>query len=148
MVSEVYWILSLSRFPAQSMEWSSWFLLQLPSNLVNFAALVILSEWYRTEEKNIPTQFWTARLEKAVFWDVTPCGSCKNLLHQGDKNRWTRNNVSRNQQPTQAAPFHASLSWILINIIQNYNDVLRVYNSLKFSFPCRTYSDKSLRILS
>jgi hypothetical protein len=37
--------------------------------------------------------------KNGVFWDVTPCGSCKNrrfrgtycLHHQGDKNRWTRN---------------------------------------------------------
>jgi hypothetical protein len=37
------------------------------------------------------------RILRIVFWDVTPCGSCKNrrfggtgrLLHQGDKNRWT-----------------------------------------------------------
>jgi hypothetical protein len=50
-------------------------------------------------------------MKKGVFWDVTPCGSCKNLrfggtwhlLHQGDKNRWTRNNTSCNQQPTYAA---------------------------------------------
>jgi hypothetical protein len=50
-------------------------------------------------------------LKNGVFWDVTPCGSCKNrrfgrtwrLLHQGDKNRRTRNNTSYNQQPTQAA---------------------------------------------
>jgi hypothetical protein len=34
-------------------------------------------------------------IKNGVFWDVTPCGSCKNrhfggtqrLLHQGDKNR-------------------------------------------------------------
>jgi hypothetical protein len=38
-------------------------------------------------------------VKNGVFWDVTPCGSCKNWLfrgtwrhhHQGDKNRWTRN---------------------------------------------------------
>jgi hypothetical protein len=43
-------------------------------------------------------------IKNGVFWVVTPCGSCKNrrfegtwrLLHQGDKNRWTRNNVSCN----------------------------------------------------
>jgi hypothetical protein len=37
----------------------------------------------------------SGELKKGVFWDVTPCGSCKNrrfggtwrLLHQGDKNR-------------------------------------------------------------
>jgi hypothetical protein len=41
-------------------------------------------------------------LKNGVFWDVTPCGCCKNrsfggtwrLLHQGDKNRWTRNNAT------------------------------------------------------
>jgi hypothetical protein len=40
-------------------------------------------------------------MKNGVFWDVTQCGSCKNrrfggtqlLLHQGDKNRWTRNNL-------------------------------------------------------
>jgi hypothetical protein len=42
--------------------------------------------------------------DNGVFWDVTKCGSCKKrrvggtkcLHHQADKNRWTRNNVSRN----------------------------------------------------
>jgi hypothetical protein len=42
-------------------------------------------------------------MKNGVFWDVTPCGSCKNrrfwgtwrLLHQGDKNRWNRNNTWR-----------------------------------------------------
>jgi hypothetical protein len=41
-------------------------------------------------------------MTNTVFWDVTPCGSCKNrrlggtyrLHHQGDKNRRGRNNVS------------------------------------------------------
>jgi hypothetical protein len=39
-----------------------------------------------------------------VFWDVTPCGSCKNrrfggtkhLHHQGDTNMWTKINVNHN----------------------------------------------------
>jgi hypothetical protein len=43
-------------------------------------------------------------LKKGVFWDVTPCGSCKNrrfggtwrLLQQGDKNRWTMNKTRCN----------------------------------------------------
>jgi hypothetical protein len=55
-------------------------------------------------------------LKNGVFWVVTPCGSGKNrrfggiwrLLHQGDKNRWTRNNTSL-QEPhgvtTQKTPF-------------------------------------------
>jgi hypothetical protein len=46
--------------------------------------------------------FTAVTMKNGVFWDVTPCGSCKNwrfggtqhLHHQGDKNRWTKNNVS------------------------------------------------------
>jgi hypothetical protein len=48
--------------------------------------------------------FTAVTMKNDVFWDVPPCGSCKNrrfggtwrLLHQGDKNRWTRNNTSCN----------------------------------------------------
>jgi hypothetical protein len=48
-------------------------------------------------------------MKNRVFWDVMPCDSCKNrrfggterLPHQGDKNRWTRNNTSCNYQPAQ-----------------------------------------------
>jgi hypothetical protein len=48
--------------------------------------------------------FTVVTMKNGVFWDVTPCGSCKNrrfggtygLLQQGDKNRWTRNNISCN----------------------------------------------------
>jgi hypothetical protein len=40
-------------------------------------------------------------MKNGVFCDVTPCDSCKNrrfggayrVFHQGDKNRWTRNNA-------------------------------------------------------
>jgi hypothetical protein len=50
-------------------------------------------------------------MKNAVFWDVTQCGSCKNLRfgtmyllhHQGDKNRRARNNISSNNQSKQAA---------------------------------------------
>jgi hypothetical protein len=46
--------------------------------------------------------FWY--MKNGVFWNVMPCGSCKNrhfggtwrLLHQDDKNWWTRNNASCN----------------------------------------------------
>jgi hypothetical protein len=42
----------------------------------------------------------------AVFWEVMPCGSCKNrrfggtyrLHHQGEKNQRAGNNVNSNQQ--------------------------------------------------
>jgi hypothetical protein len=48
--------------------------------------------------------FTAVTMKNGVFWVVTPCGSCKNrrfgatwrLLHQGDKNRRTRNNTSCN----------------------------------------------------
>jgi hypothetical protein len=48
--------------------------------------------------------FTAVTMKNGVFWVVSPCGSCKNrrlggtwrLLHQGDKNRWTRNNTSCN----------------------------------------------------
>jgi hypothetical protein len=44
------------------------------------------------------------QLTNAVFWDATPCGSCKNRRfrgtywrhHQGDKNRQARNNFGSN----------------------------------------------------
>jgi hypothetical protein len=43
--------------------------------------------------------FTAVTMKNTVFWDVMPCGSCKNrrfgglhrLHHQNDKNRWTRN---------------------------------------------------------
>jgi hypothetical protein len=45
--------------------------------------------------------FTVVTMKNAVFWDVTPCGSCKNqrlrglyrLHYQGDKN-WQARNVS------------------------------------------------------
>jgi hypothetical protein len=50
--------------------------------------------------------FTAVAMKNAVFWDVTPCGPCKNrrfagtyLLHiQGEKNRRARN-LSSNSQP-------------------------------------------------
>jgi hypothetical protein len=43
----------------------------------------------------------TCLFKNVIFWDVTPCGTCKNrrfggtyrLHHQGGKNRQVRNNV-------------------------------------------------------
>jgi hypothetical protein len=43
-------------------------------------------------------------MKNAVFWDVTPCGSCNNLRfggtfhlhHDSGKNQQARNNVSSN----------------------------------------------------
>jgi hypothetical protein len=50
--------------------------------------------------------FMVVTMKNAVFWNVTPFGSCKNrcfggpylLHHPGEKNRRTRNNVSSNWQ--------------------------------------------------
>jgi hypothetical protein len=50
-------------------------------------------------------------MKNAVFWDVTPCGSCKNqgcggtyrLHHQGAKNRLARNKVGSKYQSKHAA---------------------------------------------
>jgi hypothetical protein len=50
-------------------------------------------------------------MKNAVFWHVTPCGSCKErrfggtyqLYDQGDKNGSTRNNVSISLQPKHDA---------------------------------------------
>jgi hypothetical protein len=67
--------------------------------------------WPQSPPRHLSRQKWdtwklTNRnlLKNGVFWDVTLCGSCKNrlfggtwrLLHQGDKNRWIRNNTSCN----------------------------------------------------
>jgi hypothetical protein len=61
--------------------------------------------------------FTAGTMKYVVFWDVTPCCSCKNrrfggtqrLLHQGDKTQWARNNVSRNKQTMHAAKKYKNL---------------------------------------
>jgi hypothetical protein len=48
--------------------------------------------------------FKAVAMKNAVFWDVTPCGSCKSrrfggtyrLHHEGDNDRRAKNNVSNN----------------------------------------------------
>jgi hypothetical protein len=59
----------------------------------------------KTRKYSVRFEVFTAvTMKNGVFWNVKPCGSCKNrrfggtwrLLHQGDKNRWTRNNTSCN----------------------------------------------------
>jgi hypothetical protein len=51
---------------------------------------------YRNPRSFVRLEVFTAvTMKKGVFWDVTPCDSCKNrrfggierLLHQGDRNR-------------------------------------------------------------
>jgi hypothetical protein len=60
---------------------------------------------YSTSRDFVRLEVSTAvTMQNGVYWDVAPCGSCKNrrfggtwrLLHEGDKNRWTRNKVSSN----------------------------------------------------
>jgi hypothetical protein len=55
--------------------------------------------------------FTAVTVKNAVFWDIAPCGSCKNgrfggmhrLHHQSNKNQRARNNVHSNQQSKHAA---------------------------------------------
>jgi hypothetical protein len=55
--------------------------------------------------------FTAVTMKNYVFWDVTPCDSCKNrrfggtygLNPQGEKNRRARNNVCNNQKSKHAA---------------------------------------------
>jgi hypothetical protein len=52
-------------------------------------------------------------MKNAIFWDVTPCGSCKNrrfvrtyhVHEEGDNNRRATNNVNSNEQPKHPAFF-------------------------------------------
>jgi hypothetical protein len=68
-----------------------------PAVKTNFTTIVLGLNIVRFEV------FTTVTMKNGVFCDVMPCGSCKNLSfggtqrlrHQGDKNRSTRNNVSR-----------------------------------------------------
>jgi hypothetical protein len=62
-------------------------------------------------------------LKTAVFWDVTPHGSCKNrqfgrtyrLHHQSEKNRRSRNNVSNNYQQRNVA----LLQLVTVNVVSS-----------------------------
>jgi hypothetical protein len=55
------------------------------------------------------------RVKNAIFWVVTPCGSCKNrhfrgichLHYQSNKNRKARNSVNSNKQPKHAVKKYA-----------------------------------------
>jgi hypothetical protein len=63
---------------------------------------------YRFERIEV---FMAVTMKNAVFWDVTPSGSCKNrrfggpyhLHYQCDKYRRAKNNVSRNYKPKNTA---------------------------------------------
>jgi hypothetical protein len=67
-------------------------------------------------------------MKNGVFLDVTPCGSCKNrriwgtsrLHHQGDKIRWTRNNVSRNVRRTIPEDTILNWFWIFASNVSSY----------------------------
>jgi hypothetical protein len=66
-------------------------------------------------------------MKNVVFWDVMPCGSCKNrrvrgtyhLHHQAEKNQGTKNNVSSNLQLKVAAknPILLILSTLMMKAI-------------------------------
>jgi hypothetical protein len=86
-------------------------------------------EWQRV--KNIK--------KNAVFWDITPRGSCNNrtfgwmylLQLQGDKNRQARKNISSNKQPKHSADIvflvtlmmeviHSSETSVLTRVIRRH----------------------------
>jgi hypothetical protein len=56
--------------------------------------------------------FTAVNMKNAVFWDMTPCGSCKirsfggtyHLHHQDEKNQGARNKVRGNKQLKQVLP--------------------------------------------
>jgi hypothetical protein len=56
-------------------------------------------------------------IKNAIFWDITPYGSCKNQRfggtychhHKGDKNLRAKNNIRSNQQPKHAVNVVPSL---------------------------------------
>jgi hypothetical protein len=66
--------------------------------------------------------FMAVTTKNAIFWDVTPCDSCKNwcfrglynLHHQGGKNQWTRNNISSNY--LQKVSSYKSPVWLDIDL--------------------------------
>jgi hypothetical protein len=72
---------------------------------LNSQTTVICPLRFQPTKAKVKFEVFTAVTTKnGVFWDITPCGSCRNrlfgetwrLLHQGDKNRWNRNNTSCN----------------------------------------------------
>jgi hypothetical protein len=73
-------------------QWQCSYLVE--SRLAFFFGMVLSSVWFEV--------FTAVTMKNGFFWDVTPCGSCNNprfwgtyrLLHQRDKNRWTRYNAS------------------------------------------------------
>jgi hypothetical protein len=79
---------------------------QICANMLFPGALLYRNDYKKHEwtwENCVRFEVFTAlTMKDGVFWVVTPCGSCRNwrfggtwrLLHQGDKNRWTRNNTS------------------------------------------------------
>jgi hypothetical protein len=68
---------------------------------------------------DIPNRVETVK--NAVFWNVTPCGSCKNrrfgatyhLHHKGENNQRTRYNVSSNFVPSSLILFTLMMEAII-----------------------------------
>jgi hypothetical protein len=71
--------------------------------LILAISMNVRMHWYTYQyftliaSNNVRLEVFTAvTMKNGVFWDVTPCGSCKNrrfggtsrLLHLGDENRW------------------------------------------------------------
>jgi hypothetical protein len=73
---------------------------------------------YKWDEQEVCLErlrvFMAVTMKNTIFWNVTPCSSCKNRLfggthglhHQGDENRQARNNVSST----------SSVNWLLVTV--------------------------------
>jgi hypothetical protein len=71
-------------------------------------------------------------MKNAVYWDMTPRGSCKNRLfrgtyrlhHQGKTNQQARNSVNSNQQLIRAAKKYISIPLKCASVAITANIVL------------------------
>jgi hypothetical protein len=113
----------------------SWFVTTVPT----FSKQPFAREW------SCPAFHWRySDVKNDVFWDVTPCGSCKNrrfggtwhLLHQGDKNRWTRNSTRIQEKDGKIRNtflhvinmfWHLSFSVIVQDLACRYDSVCFAY---------------------
>jgi hypothetical protein len=88
-------------------------ILKLPQCLTKHYAIKTHGGWIYRSMKNV------------VFWDVTPCGCCKNQLfrgtyrlnNQGEKNQRARKSVSSNYQPKHATANAVPSSLILFTLM-------------------------------
>jgi hypothetical protein len=99
--------------------------------------------------------FTAVTMKNGVVWDVTLCSSCKNwsfggnehLLHQGDKNRWTRNNAScvRRLLDTASVVPSSSILVTLMNEALSYSETSILTRATLLNSPVFCYTKCLLR---